>query len=94
MLIFVAIIGVFGTTVLATLVRGFVLSILWGWFIVPLGVNPIGMAWAIGISGITTLLTYQFDTKREDAKWGKGMVFAFIMPLITLGVCWIAHSFM
>ena len=37
-------------TIAVALSRGLVLSILWGWFIVPLGVVSIGVLLAIGIS--------------------------------------------
>lgn len=31
-------------------VSGVTLKYLWGWFVVPLGVKPIGIIWALGLS--------------------------------------------
>ncbi len=36
--------------VVLSVVRGFVLSYLWSWFVAPLGIPEIGIAHAIGIS--------------------------------------------
>ncbi len=41
----------------AIIFRGFVLASLWLWFIVPLGLSPIGKAHAIGIAILIALLT-------------------------------------
>lgn len=35
---------------------GYVLKTLWGWFMVPLGVRPLGIAWAIGLILLSTKL--------------------------------------
>jgi hypothetical protein len=42
------------------LFRGFVLSVLWGWFVVRLGVPPIGIVNAIGLSFLISFLTYHY----------------------------------
>jgi hypothetical protein len=34
------------------LLRGFVVFTLWGWFLIPLGLPAIGIAHAMGISGM------------------------------------------
>lgn len=43
-------------TPLGVLVNGFTLSVLWGWFVVPLGGPDIGIAEAFGLSLVATLL--------------------------------------
>src|SRR3990167_9718246 len=54
----------FGMVVIALLVapllavwHAYALTILWGWFVVPLGMAPIAKAHAYGISCVVTLLT-------------------------------------
>ena len=51
----------------SVILRGLVLKILWGWFIVPLGVISIGISHALGISIIITFIT--FKKPAEDTKW-------------------------
>lgn len=50
------------------IVRGLVLSALWGWFVTPLGPPDIGIAEAIGISLIVGMLTTSKDPDLEDKK--------------------------
>ena len=46
--------------------RGVAVSLLWGWFVVPLfAVQPLGIVDAIGLSLLTGLLTYQGSGKDE-----------------------------
>ena len=53
-------------TIATTLSRGLVLSILWGWFIVPLGVVPIGVLLAIGISiTLGVAMPIRLDSKEK-----------------------------
>lgn len=48
------------------LVRGYVLSALWGWFVVPLGVKELSIAHAIGLAVIVNFLTYQHDAAKDS----------------------------
>lgn len=45
----------------ATIYKGWAISILWKWFLVPLGLNPISIVLAIGVGLIISFLTYQYD---------------------------------
>lgn len=45
---------------LVILLHASVLSALWGWFIVPLGVAPIGIAHAFGLAVLAKYLRSQF----------------------------------
>jgi hypothetical protein len=47
----------------------FVLSILWGWFVVPLGVRAINVPWAIGLCLIINHLTTAGIRKRKSDPW-------------------------
>lgn len=46
--------------------RGIVLSSLWLWFVVPLGVKPVGTAQALGISMLISLFTFRLDKTKKD----------------------------
>ena len=89
-LIAVAIV-VFVITVL-TIVRGYILSYLWEWFITPLGVMSISISHAIGISMIVAYLTYE-GAKKEHEAWvqlGVSLIAAFVV----FGVGWLVHTIM
>lgn len=44
---------------------GFVLSVLWGWFVVPLGVPPIGVLQATGLTLTVDLVKLVIAPPRE-----------------------------
>lgn len=50
------------------IIRGAVLSVLWGWFIEPLGVPAINVAGAIGIAVIVAMLTQRKADAEEEKK--------------------------
>jgi len=88
--------------VIAVILNGWVLSILWGWFIVPTFNAPtLGIAPAIGVAMVIGFLTnkgsrqtYAMD-KREF--WEKIFVELFVsllLPFTTLGIGWIVKMFM
>jgi hypothetical protein len=47
--------------------HGFVFSVLWGWFIVPLGVKPIGALSSIGLMLTANLLKINLQTNDKNA---------------------------
>lgn len=78
------------------LIRGWVVSVLWGWFMVPLGARPIGLAWAYGLCILGVILSGATGTAKEpsDAKpMIQGIAYALV-PLILLGLGWVAHVLM
>lgn len=85
--------------VLAVVVRGWVLSMLWGWFIAPLGVPEITIASAIGISLVVALLTNKTDnsgpTEKRSVQQHIEVVVthAFLAPLMTLLFGWLIVQF-
>jgi hypothetical protein len=81
---------------------GLVLSILWGWFIVPVfHVIPITIPQAIGISLVVGMIVQQSssgkDKEKKDDGIGLALFTAFcvatIAPLFTLGIGAIVHAF-
>lgn len=60
--------------------RAFVMTRLWGWFVVPLGLPAIGIAHAIGLS-----LLFGVVTLNHRFIWGKGMALEDTEPKDHLG---------
>ncbi len=88
-----------GTLVPLMLLNGWALSVMWGWFLVPLGLPPIGMAMAIGIGSIIGLLQHTPAAKplkkgKELEDWLNRLGNAVLKVGVVLLVGWIAHKCM
>lgn len=83
----------------AVIWRGYVLSVLWAWFMVPLGMRPIGIALAIGLSLVASLLTGTafLDTSKEHREPLENVLNAIAMaalvPALGLLIGWIVSGF-
>jgi len=90
---------IFGMVAIIAILDGWILCILWRWFIVPLfGLPELNIGSAIGISLIIGLLTgkktdNQKKEEKENGKTGKSFNIICI-PLLILFVGWIVHLFM
>ena len=89
--------GIPVVVVAASMWRGYVLSILWGWFIVPVfGLPALIIPVAIGISIIAGMLTsqktYNEATDKDAKKWLPWVTFA-VGPAVALLAGWIAQKF-
>jgi hypothetical protein len=83
-----ATVGVLLLCIVAVLVRGLCLSILWGWLIAPVfGVPALGVAPAIGL---TVFLNFLLNHKKEE----QTVADVFVAPLFALGVGWVIHLLM
>ncbi len=80
------------------LTYAFSVSYLWYWFVSPLGLPSIGLAWAYGLGITLRMLTYTTDYRKVEEEdklpWPTRVVGGFAIPAIMLGVGWIAHWFM
>jgi hypothetical protein len=83
----------------SSILNGWVLSIMWGWFFVPiLGLPALNVPQSIGIALIVGYLTHQRRTaadssdRREEAFQTFG--YAFLNPLVALLIGWIVKGFM
>jgi len=86
----------FAISIIPIIIKGYVLSILWGWFIVPkFGAPPLGVAWAIGVSAILAVALPRPQAMKtlESDNWGLSMFVSTFYPLFGLLVGWIAHLF-
>lgn len=79
--------------VVGSVIRGFVLSTLWSWFIVPIGGPEISIPIAIGISIIVGLLTHEQPDK-QNSEIGYVIGQTLIGPFVVLGIAWIVTLFM
>ena len=79
-------------------VRGFVLSILWQWFVTPLGVAEIGIPTAIGIACVAGLLvptnSRSDPNKSDERELVEAFIRSFVRPGFALLVGWTASLFL
>jgi hypothetical protein len=75
---------------------GFVLSIMWGWFVVGLfGLPALSIPQAIGISLVVAMLAHQRPPERtDDDDWLTSIAYSVIAPLLTLCVGWVVKAFL
>lgn len=82
----------------AALVNGLVIKVMWGWFLVPLGLPVLGFAHAIGLGFFVRYLTWQHTPNNKDESdtetHARRLLLAFLYPFIVLGLGFIAHCFM
>lgn len=72
---------------LACAFEGFVLSSLWEWFIVPLGVRPISIVHAIGICVLLDFVTYHYYDYKKSEEVGLLPSLAYITVRPTVAYC-------
>lgn len=91
---------VFAASLALVPVKGWFLHILWGWFIVPLGVPSIGIAHVIGISILLTSFSVKkLSSSKNDDDDSPGPMFvsmlkSLFVQAVLLGIAWIFHCFM
>jgi hypothetical protein len=87
-------VGIFTLMVSAAILRGWALSILWGWFAVPIfGLPALGVAQAIGIAMTVGLMTHQYIPAKDKDKW-MPVVTMILTPFIALGIGWIVRRWL
>ncbi len=69
--------------------RGWCISKLWLWFIVPLGVPAIGVLWAIGLA-----MTVSVVGALDRIESSKTCIQGIIGTLMAAGIGWMIHCFM
>jgi hypothetical protein len=79
--------------ILGTIFHGFVLSVLWGWFVYGIfTVVPLGVAHAVGLVTTVKLITAQY-IEQETQTW-EIVCFEIFVALFALLTGWVAHLFM
>lgn len=78
------------TAVVALFVKPWVLTMLWGWYLVPLGAPELGMLSAFGVVLCASLLTHQASIAREKATdenaWYGQALTPILWPLLILAI--------
>jgi hypothetical protein len=101
--ILIAMIGIcaiFAAVAVGMIWRGYVFSILWGWFAVPLfGLPALSVATAIGLSLLIGFATYQHirepkDERSTSQQVGRIVGTSFLYPLFVLGLGWIVKQYL
>lgn len=86
------------STVLSVLESGYVLSVLWGWFIVPFFHLPtLPLVYAMGIAIIIDFALFRMSTHKDDRDKKQqiiDVVIALIMPFWFLLIGWIIYLFL
>lgn len=86
-------IGTYGFLVLVF--YGFVLSVLWGWFIVPLGIASITVPQAVGIAAVVNLFRFAMESKlHENLNYKQKLALAVVAPAMLLLFGYIVTLFM
>ncbi len=69
--------------------RGYVLSILWIWFIVPaFGLSPLSIPYAIGFALVVSFLT-PMPSKGKELDWSNAIAQIAFAPALALLCGWI-----
>jgi len=89
------------TIVIGAIWRGYVLSVLWTWFIVAtFGAQPIGIAAAIGIALLWGFLCANHAKEKDDSgdtavkKFIAGIAEMILAPAFSLFVGWIVKHWL
>jgi hypothetical protein len=73
---------------------GYVASVLWGWFVVPLGVSSITFWHAAGLMCVTRAFVGSCASSNDEAHPGldiwKEVFLLAMMPLVLLAIGWLA----
>jgi len=84
----------------AAMWRGYVLSVIWSWFIVTtFGLPELTIVQAIGLSIVVGYFKMSYNTKKEQNEertdiFARFIGHAFFAPLFVLGFAWIVKGFM
>lgn len=94
-----SLLGIPAAIAISTILNGWVLSILWDWFIVStFGLPILTIGQSIGVSMVVSFMTYQYiETPKSDSTAleavGKAIMLLLIRPFLTLFFAWIVHQF-
>jgi len=98
--IIIAILAGMVLLVLGTAAYGHVLSTMWGWFVVPLGVQQISMMHSYGLALLVALAVHRSDVAVKEqpsdvlAALASGFVSCVVKPYIILLIGYAAHYIM
>lgn len=73
---------------------GFSATILWSWFIVPFGITPINLAWAVGLACLFGLGKGIPRSSEDNERLYSELLTPYINTTLLLIIGYIAHIFM
>lgn len=85
----------FGFTVffVGIILKGFVLTILWGWFVSDIfGLRRLSIAEALGVALLVGALTYQYAGE-DNRTWVQRLIYMIVTPVLFLVLGWVYHQF-
>jgi hypothetical protein len=86
--------------VVSSIANGFVLTVLWSWFVIPIfSLPPLNIPQAIGISLVMSYLTHQKTESKNDDKGILEqaislLLYVILYPALVLGIAWIVQLFL
>ncbi len=84
------VLGVIAAMAIGLVVRGMVLQALWGWFVASkFGIATLGLADAIGLALLVSLLTYQYDARTPDEAKPYPLTEALVAGLAMSGLAYL-----
>jgi hypothetical protein len=87
----IAVLGVMALSVAGWMLDAFVFRALWAWFLVPLGLPPIGLAHAFGVGLTGAMVAHQ---PRQVFGLGKEVTDSTVRPLLILALGWFVSRLM
>lgn len=96
MIVFLSILAFIVSSVITTLATGLTLSVLWGWFMVPIFALPaLNIPAAIGVSLVSHFATGQYaEYHSEGAElFTKMFIHTITACIVFLTFGWIVHQF-
>lgn len=90
------IVGFILILIMSVMWSGYILSILWSWFMVPIfGLPELSVPAAIGVAIVFGYFTRGIKMSAESRKdWAETISTAFLTPLVFLFMGWIVKSFL
>lgn len=79
--------------------RAFVITVLWGWFVVPqFGLQPLGMVSAIGLTAVVRVFTSHLnntesDKDKQNESIAGAIANSILVPALALLTGWIVLQF-
>ena len=91
----VVLLKILALVVTLTILEGTLLSLMWKWFMVPLGVPPIGIAHAYGIWSVVSMVRYRHHGEDFDLDKAQKALTSVMYGWAICFICaWIAHKIM
>jgi hypothetical protein len=89
-----AVAGIAAMIGLGASINGFMLSIMWGWFIVPtFNLPKITVPVAIGMMLMVSFVSYKPEGMKKEYKEEGQWVGQIALPFLIFSVAWIVHYF-